>query len=84
MINVNSHHNLSNWQLFTLADLGGREGRPPPHPNSFDFLQFSGNFGKFVCWHPPTGELAPHPRGNPGSANGLLPPGVAQNVNIAN
>ena len=23
------------------------------HPNSFDFMQFSGNFGKFVCWRPP-------------------------------
>ena len=40
--------------------------------HSFNFVQFLGNFGKFVCWRPP-GELAPPPRGNPGSAtdNGL-------------
>ena len=28
---------------------------------------FWGNFGTIVCWRPP-GELAPPPRGNPGSA----------------
>ena len=32
---------------FPLAD----EGRLPP-PNSFDFVQFSGNFDKIVCWRP--------------------------------
>ena len=43
-----------------LADRGGGpEGRTPPapsiprHPNSFDFMQFSGNFGKIVCSRPP-------------------------------
>ena len=43
--------------------------RPPPPggPNSFNFVQFLGKFGKIVCWRPP-GELAPPPRGNPGSA----------------
>ena len=48
---------------------GGREGRAPPPggPNSFNFMQFLGKFGKIVCWRPP-GELAPPPRGNPGSA----------------
>ena len=30
-------------------------------------MQFSGKYGKIVCWRPP-GELAPPPRGNPGSA----------------
>ena len=29
-----------------------------------NFMQFSENFGKFVCW--PPGRLAPHPTGNPG------------------
>ena len=43
---------------------GGREGRVPPGwPNSFDFMQFSGKFGKIICWLPPPppphGELAP-------------------------
>ena len=41
------------------APLGG--------PNSFDFMQFLGKCGKIVCWCPP-GQLAPPPRGNPGSA----------------
>ena len=36
-------------------------------PNSFDFMQFLGKFGKIVCCRPPPGELAP-PWGNPGSA----------------
>ena len=58
-----------------MADLKGREGRASPSggPNSFNFMQFLGNFGKIVCWCPP-GELAPPSRGNPGSAtavNGL-------------
>ena len=41
-------------------------GAPPPpgHPNSVDFMQFSGKFGKIVCWRPPP------PRENPGSAAG--------------
>ena len=51
-----------------VADIGAR-GAPPGHPNSFDFMQFSGKFGKIVCWRPPPlGELAPPPQGNLGSA----------------
>ena len=46
-------------EYLSVADLGGRRGR---EPNSFDFMQFLGNFGKIVCWRPPP------PRGNPGSA----------------
>ena len=42
---------------------------PPGGPNSFNFMQFLGKFGKIVCWRPP-GELAPPPRGNPRSATG--------------
>ena len=30
-------------------------------PNSFNFMQFLGKFGKIVCWRPPPGELAPLP-----------------------
>ena len=39
---------------------------PPGRPNSFDFMQFSGKFGKIVCWRS-WGVGAPPPRGNPGS-----------------
>ena len=39
------------------ADLGGAWGaRTPPPPRApifFDFMQFSGNFGKIVCLCPP-------------------------------
>ena len=52
--------------LFSGGSKGGHV--PPPRgPNSFNFMQFLGKFGKIVCWRPP-GELAPPPRGNPGSA----------------
>ena len=52
-----------------MADLHSKilDARPPGGPNSFNFMQFLGKFGKIVCWHPP-GELAPPPRGNPASA----------------
>ena len=53
-----------------MADLreGTRERAPPlGGPNSFNFMQFLGKYGKIVCWRPP-GELAPPPRKNPGSA----------------
>ena len=45
----------------------GRAAPPPGGPNSFNFMQFLGKFGKIVCWRPP-GELASPPQGNPGSA----------------
>ena len=55
----------------SVADLRGGGARdacaPPGGPNSFNFMQSLGHFGKIVCWRPP-GELAPPPRGNPGSA----------------
>ena len=65
---------------------GGRQWRiyivkfwtraPPPRgPNSFNFMQFLGKFGKIVCWRPPPRELAPPPRGNPGSATGRVSQG---------
>ena len=54
---------------------GGSKGaqgtRPPPRGcKFFQFHAFFGKFGKIVCWRPP-GELAPPPRGNPGSATVL-------------
>ena len=30
-----------------------RDVHPPGSPNSFNFMQILGNFGKFICWHPP-------------------------------
>ena len=61
---------LLNWKMIPVADLRGAQGtHPPGGPNSFNFMQFLGNFGKIVCWRPP-GELVPPPRGNPGSATG--------------
>ena len=55
--------------IMSVADLRGARGMraPPGGPNSFNFMQFLGKFGKIVCWRPP-GDLAPPPRGNPGSA----------------
>ena len=32
---------------------GGTGLRPPPGQNSFNFMQFLGNFGKILCWRPP-------------------------------
>ena len=33
----------------------------PPHPNSFNFMQFWGKFGKIVCWRPHLGEILDPP-----------------------
>ena len=52
----------------SVADLrGGARDARAPGPNSFNFMQFLGKFGKIICWRP-LGELAPPPWGNPGSA----------------
>ena len=32
---------------------GAKDARPPWGPNSFNFMQFLGKFGKIVCWRPP-------------------------------
>ena len=42
---------------------GGREGcvPPPGGPNSFNFMQFFGKFGNFVCWCPLLGEILDPP-----------------------
>ena len=39
----------------TVADLHSKilDARPPGGPNSFNFMQFLGKFGKIVCWRPP-------------------------------
>ena len=47
-----------------MADLGGRRGcAPPGRPNSFDFMQFSGKFGKNRMLVPPLGSWRPPPPG---------------------
>ena len=40
---------------------GSKEGArdAPQGPNSFNFLQFWGKFGKIVCWRPPPGSWRP-------------------------
>ena len=48
----------------SVADLRGtRDARSPRGPNSFNFTQFLGKFGKIVCWRPPPPESwRPHLR----------------------
>ena len=61
-------HTDRSTQRQAVTDLRGREGCTPPWgSNSFNFMQFFGKIGKIICWHLP-GDLAPPPRGNPGSA----------------
>ena len=37
----------------SVVDLGGvRDTHTPGGPNSFNFMQFLGKFGKIVCWRP--------------------------------
>ena len=58
----------------TVADLHSKilDMRPVPRgPNSFNFVQFLGKFGKIVCWCPLEGWCPP-PWGRPGSANGKV------------
>ena len=61
------NHLINEYQI-SGGSKGGREGRAPlpGDPNSFNFKQFLGKFGKIIFWCPP-GELAPPPWGNPGS-----------------
>ena len=62
------------WSTFSGGSKGGPEGRAPP-PWGPKFFQFHAVFGKI--WQnrmlaPPPGELAPPPRGNPGSATDFV------------
>ena len=59
------------WRIY-IVKFWTRPPPPPGGPNSFNFMQFSGKIGKIICWRPP-GELAPPPRGNPGSATDFFP-----------
>ena len=44
-----------------VVDLRGARGTraPPGGPNSFNFMQFSGKYGKIVSFVPPKGVGAP-------------------------
>ena len=63
---------------FIGGSRGGREGRTPPpgHPNSFDFMQFSGKFGVFT---PPLEGSRPPPSGKSWIRHWDFPDG---NVNL--
>ena len=51
-----------------MADLREVQGTRAPGPNSFNFMQFLGEFGKIVCWCPPWKVGAHPPQGKPKSA----------------
>ena len=64
------HSGCSEHALLDITRSGGSKRPSLPltrGPNSFNFMQFLGKYGKIVCWHPP-GRLVPPPRRNPGSA----------------
>ena len=57
-----THHTRMHSCVLAVADLRGVRGTRAPlgGPNSFNFMQFLGKFGKFVCWrHPPRGSWRP-------------------------
>ena len=47
--------------LSGVSQGGARDASPPGGPNSFNFMQFLGNFGKIVCWRPLLGEILDPP-----------------------
>ena len=58
--------------FYTIGGSKGVQGTctPPGYPNSFDFMQFSGKFGKIICWRP---HLPPRPRvGTPSSGKSWI------------
>ena len=42
-------HGIIQWRIY-IVKFWTRA--PPQGPNSFNFVQFLGKFGKIVCWHP--------------------------------
>ena len=74
LIAINIERYISIIAPISVADLRGgvRDARPPPlRPNSFNFMQFLGEFGKIACSRPPLGGFTPPPWGNPGSVTGF-------------
>ena len=45
--------------IFNATQWCSGSSRPPGGPNSFNFMQFLGKFGKIVCW-PPQRAGAPY------------------------
>ena len=59
--------------MLPVADLRGDRGdAPPPGPKFFQFHAVFGKIGQNRMLAPPPEELAPPPRGNPGSATGYF------------
>ena len=48
-----------------------RDACPRGHPNSFNFMQFLGEFVKIVCSRPSPGEFTSPPGENPGSVTAI-------------
>ena len=54
IVQMNSLHEQISYRLLAVVDLRGRRGRTPLWgPNSFNFMQILGNFGKIICWPAP-------------------------------
>ena len=58
------HQNQTPGRDHFITEFGGGSGRgaPPTVQNVLNFMQFSGKFGKIVCWYTP-GWLTPPLRG---------------------
>ena len=62
MLQILVNYSLSSAYTQPVADLHSKilDAPPPPGgPNSFNFMQFLGKYGKIVCWRPPWGVGAP-------------------------
>ena len=46
---------MSTFYLFIDGSKGGVRDVHPPGLNSFNFVQFVGEFGKIICWRPLNG-----------------------------
>ena len=61
---------------------GARWTRPPPtrSPNSFNFMQFWGKFGKIICWRPPPRVGSPTSGKSIGGCFGSNPSGRSKGL----
>ena len=66
--------NTGSATVNAVADLrgGARDVAPPGGPNSFNFMQFLGKFGKIVCLPPPGGGGAPSWKSSIRHSNGPM------------
>ena len=65
---------IAKMAAMAVADLrgGARDTRPPWGPKFFQFHAVFGKIWQNLMLAPPPGELAPPPRGNPGSATAWI------------